>query len=93
MSFLQHNVLLFKVRRDGINSELVATDILSAPRHIRTGVPQASLLGLGLYIFYINRSTYTCPAIYVDDTAIFSSPSSDGLICRRLQGLVNDVCW
>lgn len=55
---------------------------------IRAGVPQGSILGPLLYIFYTHdlpRSANTNFSIYADDTAMYSSSQSTRIACLNLQ--------
>lgn len=55
----------------------------------------ASLLAPELFIYHTSSTPHspnTCLAIYAEITVIYTSSSGDGLICRRLQQSVEDVC-
>lgn len=66
----------------------------SSSGRILAGVPQGSILGPELYILYtsdVPRTQQTHLAIYADDTAVYSTSRSEGLVHRRLQTAVDGL--
>lgn len=64
-------------------------EVTSAPRPIRAGVPQGSVLGPTLFLIYINTLPVmpNCSLfLFADDTAITTSSSQHQMAVRRLQG-------
>lgn len=67
---------------------------ISKTGDIRAGVPQGSILGPLLYIFFTHdlpRSPNTKISIYADDTAIYSSSPSPKIACTNLQKHIDSL--
>lgn len=64
---------------------------VSTYRPIRSGVPQGSLLGPELFILLTSDLLDINFAIYEDETALFTIPRDDALVCWRLQNSVDAV--
>ena len=63
-------------------------NVLSSRSKITTGVPQGSILGLLLFLLYINDISYSSEILefilYADDTNIFHSCESIDELCDML---------
>ena len=85
-----HEDLIYKLKQNGIKSNLldamtnflndrkqrvVLNDLHSKWVNIEAGVPQVSILGLLLFLIYINDSAdnfISNPKLFADDTSLFS---------------------
>ena len=71
---------------------------ISSPKNISCGIPQGSILGLLLFLLYINDMPkflkYVTPSMYADDTEIYaSSKHGDELVANLNSDLENVRKW
>jgi hypothetical protein len=70
---------------------------MSAPREMKAGVPQSSVLSPTLYNLYINDTPQTISvnlALFADDTCLYVTERKEGYVLRKLQcGLKSMVAW
>jgi hypothetical protein len=58
---------------------------MSAPRDIKAGVPQGSVLSLSLYNLYVNDTPQTIGvnvALFADDTSLYATECREGYVLR-----------
>ena len=103
-----HHILLNKLRHIGIGGDLlrwlkeflcdrsmqvVVKDAYSAPRHVKSGVPQGSVLGPVLFLIYINHIATNLKChykIFADDLKIYTCVDSSN-IGRDTASLQSDI--
>ena len=69
-------------------TQVVAVDGETSDKvHVESGVPQGSVLGPSLFLFYINdlpQGLYSTVPLFADDTVVYLTVSSDSE-CSKLQ--------
>ena len=110
---IDHEILLEKLKFYGItgvehdwfesyltsrNQQTFVNGFLSTKKEIICGIPQGSILGLLLFLIYINDLPNclesTIPCLYADDTQIFtSSHDTEDIIDKLNSDLVNVMDW
>ena len=99
---VSHSLLLHKLYHYGIRgsinqwiqtflynrTQVVAVDGETSDKvHVESGVPQGSVLGPSLFLFYINdlpQGLYSTVRLFADDTVVYLTVSSDS-DCSKLQ--------
>ena len=103
-----HEDLIYKLKQNGIKSNLldamtnflndrkqrvVLNDLHSKWVNIEAGVPQVSILGLLLFLIYINDSAdnfISNPKLFADDTSLFSVINNKDSSANKLN---QDLNW
>jgi hypothetical protein len=105
---VSHSLLLHKLYHYGIRgsinqwiqtflynrTQVVAVDGETSDKvHVESGVPQGSVLGPSLFLFYINdlpQGLYSTVCIFADDTVVYLTVSSDS-DCSKLQSDLDEL--
>ena len=103
-----HEDLIYKLKQNGIKNNLldamtnflndrkkrvVLNDLHSKWVNIEAGVPQVSILGLLLFLIYINDSAdnfISNPKLFADDTSLFSVINNKDSSANKLN---QDLNW
>ena len=107
---VNHSILLYKLEHYGIrgivnnffgsfltnrNQYIIINNINSSLKFIDIGIPQGSILGLLLFLIYINdisNSVKCIPRLFADDTCLLMGALSINILENQLKDDLNNIC-